>query len=121
MLAASQLYYDLKSIEDYLKEETGAVNLRYSSEWQVIVAQCAFLEPEQVKKVYDIYDKAYNYNYYYRSKEKRGKKIEKDSILYYGALKKTMFGEKGNCIDENMYNSEYKELLECLNKEMQKR
>ena len=121
MLAASQLYYDLKSIEDYLKEETGAVNLRYSSEWQVIVAQCAFLEPEQVKKVYDIYDKAYNYNYYYRFEEKRGDKIEKDSILYYGALKKTMFGEKETCIDENMYNSEYKELLECLNKEMQKK
>lgn len=116
MLAASQLYYDLKSIEDYLKEETGAVNLRYSNQWQVIVAQCAFLEPEQVKKVYDIYDKVYNYNYYYKSKEKRGKEIKKDSISYYGALKGTMFGEK-----ENIYNSEYKELLECLNKEMQKR
>lgn len=81
MLAASQLYYDLKSIEDYLKEETGAVNLRYSSEWQVIVAQCAFLEPEQVKKVYDIYDKAYNYNYYYRSKENDGKRLRK--IVFY--------------------------------------
>ena len=120
-LAASQLYYDLKSIEDYLKEETGTVNLRYSNEWQVIVAQCAFLEPEQVKKIYDIYDKAYNYNYYYKSKEKREKEIEKDSISYYGALKKTMFKEKGNCIDENRYNSEYEELLKCLNKEIQKK
>jgi len=36
--AASILFYDLKSIEYYLKEERDSVNLRYSDDWQGIVA-----------------------------------------------------------------------------------
>ena len=35
--AASVLYYDLKSIESYLKTERSSVNIRYFSEWQSIV------------------------------------------------------------------------------------
>ena len=56
--AASVLYYDLKSIESYLKTEGSSVNIRYFSEWQSIVAECTFLEPDDVEQLYKIYDLA---------------------------------------------------------------
>ena len=49
--AASILYYDLKSIEDYLKNERSSVNLRYSADWQSIVANCPFLSHQQVRSI----------------------------------------------------------------------
>ena len=46
--AASMLYFDLMSIEDYLKNERGAVNIRYSSDWQNMISNCAFLLPDNI-------------------------------------------------------------------------
>ena len=77
--AASVLYYDLKSIESYLKTEGSSVNIRYFSEWQSIVAECTFLKPDDVEQLYKIYDLVYDYDYHYRLKEEQGA-VEKDDI-----------------------------------------
>ena len=78
--AASILYYDLLSIEDYLVNEKDNVNLRYTDDWQDIVACCICLTHQQIEYIYKIYDKTYNYNYYYRKMEKNnGPVLKKDN------------------------------------------
>lgn len=111
--AASVLYYDLKSIESYLKTEESAVNIRYFSEWQSIVAECTFLEPDDVEQLYKIYDLVYDYDYHYRLKEEQGT-VTKDAISQYKELKKIMFYSSGDGMDLEKYNSKYKQLLESL-------
>ena len=66
---ASILYFDIKSIESYLKYERSSVNLRYSENWQSVVAECSFLSGKQVEYIYKIYDLVYNYNYFYHAIE----------------------------------------------------
>ena len=63
--ASSVLYYDLKSIEKYLRTEKSPVNIRYFSEWQSIAAECTFFEPCDVEQLYRIYDLVYDYDYHY--------------------------------------------------------
>lgn len=111
--AASVLYYDLKSIESYLKTERSSVNIRYFSEWQSIVAECTFLEPDDVEQLYKIYDLVYDYDYHYRLKEERGA-VAKDDISQYKELKKVMFYLSDYRLDLEKYNSKYKKLLETL-------
>ncbi len=111
--AASVLYYDLKSIESYLKTERSSVNIRYFSEWQSIVAECTFLEPDDVEQLYKIYDLVYDYDYHYRLKEERGA-VTKDDISQYKELKKVMFCSSDYRLDLEKYNSKYKKLLETL-------
>ena len=91
--AASILYYDLKSIEGYLVGERSSVNLRYSSEWQQMVAGCSFLKDEQVKELYNIYDEVYNYNYFYKLKEDKKEAVIKEDIPQYKALKNVFLNE----------------------------
>ena len=55
--AASMLYYDLCSIENYLRNERSSVNIRYSVEWQKMVSSCAFLPLDVMEKIYNIYEK----------------------------------------------------------------
>lgn len=38
---ASMLYYDLKSVEDYIIDGRSSIDIRYSSDWQHIVANCS--------------------------------------------------------------------------------
>ena len=111
--AASVLYYDLKSIESYLKTEGSSVNIRYFSEWQSIVAECTFLEPDDVEQLYNIYDLVYDYDYHYRLKEEQGV-VAKDAISQYKELKKVMFCSSDDGLDLEKYNSKYKKLLEAL-------
>lgn len=108
---ASILYYDLKSIEDYLEKERASVNLRYLEKWQNVVAECSFLEESQIRYVYKIYDLVYNYNYSYKNKEKDGLSIRKEDILQYGMLKKLMYE---NWMDGDKYSKDYEELLNIL-------
>ena len=112
--AASVLYYDLKSIESYLKTEGSSVNIRYFSEWQSIVAECTFLKPDDVEQLYKIYDLVYDYDYHYRLKEEQGA-VEKDDISQYIELKKVMFCLSDDGMDFEKHNSKYKKLLETLN------
>ena len=117
--AASVLYYDLKSIESYLKTEGSSVNIRYFSEWQSIVAECTFLKPDDVEQLYKIYDLVYDYDYHYKLKEKQGTVI-KDDISQYKELKRVMFYSSEDRVDLKEYNSKYKRLLETLKKNQKK-
>lgn len=111
--AASVLYYDLKSIESYLKTEGSSVNIRYFSEWQSIVAECTFLKPDDVDQLYKIYDLVYDYDYHYRLKEEQGA-VAKDTISQYRELKRIMFYSADDGLDLEKYNLKYKHLLETL-------
>lgn len=117
--AASVLYYDLKSIESYLKTEGSSVNIRYFSEWQSIVAECTFLEPDDVEHLYKIYDLVYDYDYHYRVKEEQGA-VAKDAISQYKELKKVMFYLSDDGLDLEKYNSKYEKLLETLKNHQKK-
>lgn len=117
--AASVLYYDLRSIESYLKAERSSVNIRYFSEWQSVVAECTFLKPDDVEQLYKVYDLVYDYDYHYRLKEKQGPVI-KDDISQYRELKKVMFYSSDDRLDLKKYNSKYKRLLETLEKNQKK-
>lgn len=105
--AATVLYNDLKSIERYLASEKSSVNLRYSNNWQNMVANCSFLKNENIKKIYIIYDEVYNFNYQYKLKEKEGS-FKKEDIDSYEKIKKEMFGT----------STEYDELIEILKNHM---
>ena len=107
------MYYDLKSIESYLKTEGSSVNIRYFSEWQSIVAECTFLKPDHVDQLYKIYDLVYDYDYHYRLKEEQGA-VVKDTISQYRELKRIMFYSSDDGLDLEKYNLKYKHLLETL-------
>lgn len=108
--AAAILYYDLKSIETYLKNEKNSVNIRYSFEWQKMLANCSFLKGEQVKEIYMIYDEIYNYNYLYDIEEKHGS-VQKDSIPQYKELMEIF-------LNDSKDNEQYKKILEELKRHM---
>ena len=71
--AAAILFNDLKSIERYLLYERSSVNIRYSSDWQHMVADCSFLNDTDIEWVFELYDEVYNYNYHYKYREQFGK------------------------------------------------
>lgn len=100
--SATLLYYDLKSIEKYIREKNKEVNLRYSSDWQKILTQCTFLDDENIEHIYNIYDAVYDYNEIY-AQDKKGKINEK----YKKILKLILLnGEE--------YTEQYKRIIECL-------
>ena len=117
--AASVLYYDLKSIERYLKTERSSVNIRYFSEWQSVVAECIFLKSDDVEQIYKIYDLVYDYDYHYKLKEEHGTVVKED-ISQYEELKKIMFNSSKAGLNMNQYNSEYMRLLEILEQNQKK-
>lgn len=80
--AASVLYYDLKSIEDYIKSNNNIVDIRYFEAWQTMTAECTFLDADNVKLLYKIYDLVYDYDYSYRGREKD------DEVPQYEKLKR---------------------------------
>lgn len=110
--AAAILYYDLKSIECYLKVESDFVNIRFFKEWQATAAECLFLNAEHVKLLYKIYDLVYDYNYYYGVKEKYGP-VKKEDIVQFRNLKEIMFysSEKEQDPDLETYSAEYGKLM----------
>ena len=83
------MYNDLKSIEKYLADERSSVNIRYSEDWQCIVAQCPFFNAEEIELIYYIYGEVYNYNYHYRCKEQLKVVFSKEEILFGPILIKT--------------------------------
>ena len=117
--AASVLYYDLKSIEKYLRTEKSPVNIRYFSEWQSIAAECTFFEPCDVEQLYRIYDLVYDYDYHYKLKEVHGT-VTKNEISQYEELKRVMFYSSNNGFDLERYNPEYEKLLEILKNNQKK-
>lgn len=114
--AASTLYFDLLSIEDYLVNERSSVNLRYCAEWQKLLAICTFLTEKQKRYIYKIYDEVYNYNYYYEQKHKEGICFSKEEVPQYNKLKEAMFDTSGGYINVKKHLSGYEEVLEALKK-----
>ena len=107
---ASILYNDLKSIEKYIKEGNTSVNLRYMEMWQTIVAECSFLNAQEIEYIYGLYDVAYNYNYSYRNKEKGNLNVKKDNISHYCELERFIFEKP----DDSKYDERYEKLLMVL-------
>lgn len=117
--AASVLYYDLKSIEKYLRTERSSVNIRYFREWQLIVAECTFLRADDIELLYKVYDLVYDYDYHYKLKEEHGTVVKED-ISQYEELKKNMFYSSKEGLNMDRYNSEYTRLLETLKQNQKK-
>lgn len=111
--AASILYYDLKSIEDYLRSEKGTINIRYSEDWQMMTSSCTFLADYYVKKIYEIYDLVYNYNYQYKLKEQEGK-VKKENIVEYKRLQNLFLENSKEHAVLKKRNKDYQKLLTVL-------
>lgn len=108
---ASILYYDLKSIEDYILNERSSVNIRYSFDWQGIVSNCTFLKPDYVKILYNIYDLLYNFNYHFQEQKKVGESRQKDDIDEFRKLK-AIFSYN----PDNIYNNILEQLSDKIGK-----
>lgn len=113
MLSAAILYHDIKSIERYIKEDYSHINIRYSSDWQSMIAKCFFLNDKQVEWLYMFYNEVYNFNYQFSLKEKEDINFDNDDIVSYGTLSKIIF------IDGNRltYTTDYSNLMVLLSKE----
>lgn len=108
--AAMLLYYDLKSIEQYITKEDKLVNLRYSNEWQGMVANCSFLCDKDIKYLYDIYEAVYHYHESFGHKIAHESSFEKEEIKSYKKLRE-LFWE-----NDVIYVTGYKNVLEKLEK-----
>lgn len=112
--ASSLLYYDLISIQSYLKSERGSVNIRYSTEWQDLLAQCYFLESKDIEYIYNIYDMVYNYNFYYEKKSNSNISFRKEEIPEYELLKKLIFDCSRGYPNFDLLNIQYGEIMSKL-------
>jgi NADPH-dependent 7-cyano-7-deazaguanine reductase QueF len=83
---ASILYYDLLSIKDYIENERSSVDVRYSQEWQSLIAHCTFLKSEYIGWIYKIYDSIYNYDYSMKSRKENKTFHRKEEIDDYKKL-----------------------------------
>lgn len=115
-MAATILYNDLKSIERYLAHERSSVNLRYSNNWQHMIAGCPFFEDEDVEWLYRIYDMIYNYNYHYRLLEQKKECFRKEDVPFYEILQKNMFDISKEYIDLKNKSEKYEKIIESLEK-----
>lgn len=116
--AATILYNDLKSIEHYLAHERSSVNLRYSNDWQYVVANCPFLKDDEVKWLYVIYDEVYNFNYRYSLKEQIGT-VRKEEISSYTKLQREIFDTSNEYPNFGIYSEQYNNLMQRLQKHKQ--
>lgn len=83
--SARMLYYDILSVEGYVAEhkmyKSGIrTDIRYNKEWQRMLLDLDCLSPEQVKKVYDLYDAIYDYDYSFDIVEAKRVGIGKTSV-----------------------------------------
>ena len=89
--SASLLHNELKSIERYLiYDEKSLANIRYSDNWQNIIADCSFLNDNDISFLYLIYDEIYYYNYLFRLKEE-GKGVEHERGELFKKLRERIF------------------------------
>lgn len=114
--AASLLYYDLKSIEQYIKDEKQFVNLRYSDEWQRVVSNCSFLDDGWIMYLYRIYDEVYNYNDSFAQMSKFKETFIKEKLSSYVRLKSLLFDVQQCNEGKFIYNENYKKVMEELSK-----
>lgn len=104
----------MKSIENYLAYERGSVNLRYFEDWQKVIANCTCLNSEDIKFLYEIYDRVYNYNYHYKLKEQSGESVCKEDVIYYHDLQEKFFDISKGYVDFNKYSEKYEHISNML-------
>lgn len=100
-LFASILYYDLMSIMDYVYNEVSSVDVRYSGEWQSLIAHCTFLKSEYISWIYKIYDSVYNYDYTMKMRKEDNTFHTKEEIEDYIKLQ-NYFME--NCVNAMLHD-----------------
>lgn len=89
--SASLLYNELKSIERYLiYDKKSPANIRYSDNWQNIIADCSFLDDNDISLLYLIYDEIYYYNYLFKLKED-GRSVGKEKKKLFKNLRERIF------------------------------
>lgn len=108
------VYYDLKSLENYLKEEKGDVNLLYTDGWKDMLAGCSILKPDDIAYLYDLYNTIYNYNEIYKQRMKNANSVQKQDISYYDELKRKVFLGDEKYIDLSRYNVKYEKVIKKL-------
>ena len=92
-----------------MAHERSSVNLRYTVDWQGIVASCSFLKDQHIQCIYKIYDEVYNYNYYYKLVERKGS-VTKKNIPQYQKIQKILFDNSKGYINKEQYASMYAEI-----------
>lgn len=110
---SSLLYYDLQSIEQYLRSEKSLVDIRYFQDWQKIMAECSLLQDE-FGYLYKIYDNIYNYDFHFKQSLNRGESFAKENIPEYKILQTLIFDSDGRKINFNLENREFKQILSDL-------
>ena len=108
----SIIYYDLKNIEELLKEQKDRDNIRYFTNWQSILASCKFLPADVLEYLYQVYDEICNYNVTFSQKIKCKKKLKKERRNSYKRLQGLMY----ECCDrgEWRYNKTYEKTIKQL-------
>lgn len=99
---SSILYYDLKSIENFVTSERSSVDIRYSPQWQDLISNCSFLTDSQVKHLYNVYDSVYNFDYFYKNKDSN--KLTKEDCL------------KNSQLSNHINNENFKSVIQILKK-----
>lgn len=84
---AAMLYYDLKSIQNYINKDRACVDLRFSENWQEFVVNCTFLNSAQIELLYEVYDKIYNFDYTFNRAKNVGSDADKDNHINSSGLK----------------------------------
>lgn len=108
--AAAILYNDLRSIERYVRDATNHINIRFSNDWQSMIAKCLFLEDYQIEWLYELYDEIYNYNYSYALKEQDSTRFDKEDISQYSEIKQKLFRNQEGVL----YAEDYEEVMALL-------
>ena len=99
---SSILYYDLKSIENFVLYDRSSVDIRYSTQWQNLISNCSFLTDPQVEHLYNVYDSVYNFDYFY--KKKNSIELTKEDCL------------KNSLLSDHINNENFKSVLQVLKK-----
>lgn len=102
-LFSSILYYDLKSIENFVLHERSSVDIRYSQQWQDLISNCSFLTDLQVEHLYNVYDSVYNFDHFFKNRNQILGRT-KDNCL------------KDSNLEEHIKNENFESILQTLKK-----
>ena len=117
--AATILLYDLRSIERCLKKGDSSViiRIRYSKDWQSLVADCSFLTGKDVEWIYKFYDEIFDYNYRFSIKSQQDIELDKKRKAYI-ELVKMMLDFSGT--ESPQYIAEYQSVINNLQEKAKK-
>lgn len=107
--SARMLYYDLVSVKEYILThklyKLGIrTDIRYNKEWQRMLFDLDCLSPEQVKRVYDLYDAIYDYDYSFDVDEAKRFGIGKTSVsyIYFERIRKIIESQEFKTLEKRI-------------------